>query len=277
LKIKINPQISILIGKKRLTSRQLEALAAISKTRSQTQASKELGISTPVLHRYIKRAEKELGFSLIYTTHINTRLTPEAIKILNAYKRYIGATAHHSNLAVACTPITQNLLLESLSGLEKDGGVFDVYIGDDRTNLRLLDCGNVDLVIFDDPLNVYEYEGDLYHKDIGFDTLIHVYRGESYVKFRYGAQRIGYEHLRSKNLEYNILHSISDVNMLFESGGSFFINQSLMSMREEVLHSETPASAFTHEIIALVISENEDLYTLIKKMRKKAPDHGFIT
>ena len=275
--MQIDPQISILVDKKRLTVRQLEALVAISKTRSQTQASKELGISTPVLHRYIKRAEKELGFPLIHTTHLNTGLTPEASKIIKAYKRYILSTARHSNPAVACTPITQNLLLESLSGLEKEGRIFDVYIGDDRTNLRLLDAGTVDLVIFDDPLNVYEYEGNFDHRGIGFDSLIHVYRSKSYVKFRYGAQRIGFEHLKSKSIEYCILHSISDVNLLFESKESFFINQSLVSTQEIVLHSETDASAFTHEIIAMVVTENEDLYTLVEKMKKRAPDYGFIT
>ncbi|MDY6965480.1 MAG: LysR family transcriptional regulator [Halobacteriota archaeon] len=273
----ISPNIGLLVDGKRLSIRQIEALAEVSKTRSQSQASRELGISTPVLHRYIRRAEKELGFSLIRTTPIDSRLTPEAIEMVKAYKRYIKATTPHPNLAVACTPITQNLLLETLSDLEKDGNLFDVYIGDDKTNLRLLEAGEVDLVLFDDPLNVYEYEGDFDHREIAFDTLYHVDRGKSYCRFRYGAQRIGFGHLRSRNIDYSIESNLSGVESLLNSGRSYFINQSLVVRIGLDLTSQTPVSTFNHAIIAMILEESEELQVLVHEMKKRSSKFGFIT
>lgn len=273
----INPQISILVDKKRLSIRQLEALSAISRTRSQTQASKEMGISTPVLHRYIKRAEKELGFPLIYTTPINSRLTPEAIKIVKAYKGYIESTAPRQNLAVACTPITQNLMLESLSDLEKDGSVFDVYIGDDSTNLRLLDSGKVDLVVFDDPIRIYDCGVDFDYHEIAFDTLYHIFKGNFYSRFRYGAQRIGYDHLNSKNITYKIESDLSGIKSLLNCGRSFFINRSVVIEKGLKLTSKTPSSTFNHAIIAIILREREELYLLSSGMKKLATKFGFIT
>ena len=275
--MEIYPQISVLIEKKRITTRQLEVLAEISKTRSQTQASKKLGISTPVLHKYIKRAEKELGFPLIFTTPTSTRLTPEAIEIVKTYKRFIRATTPHRNLAVACTPITQDLLLESLSDLEKADRIFDVYIGDDRTNLKLIDSGKVDLVFFDDPLYVYEHEGDFNYQEIAFDTLYHIFKGNSYFKFRYGAQRIGFSHLKSKNIEYRLEGNLSGLESLLNCGMSFFINQSTVIRKRLELTSKTQVSTFNHAIIAMILVENERLCELLSEMKKRALEFGFIT
>jgi len=276
--MKILPLVSLLIDDKRLSIRQLEALSEISKTRSQTQAARILGISTPVLHRYIKRGEEELGFSLIQTTPTGSMLTPKGIEIVKAYKRYLKATLPpNRNMAIGCSVITQYLLLESLAPLEEDGGLFDIYIGDDETNRRLLELGALDLVIFDDPLYVYEYEGDAVYQDIAFDTLYHIYRGESYSRFRYGAQRIGFKHLRSENIEYRIDNNTSGVVPLISAPRSYFINQSMVRRMDLGLTSHTPPRTFNHAITAMILNERVELYTLAQEMKKRAAKFGFIT
>ncbi|MDY6866033.1 MAG: LysR family transcriptional regulator [Halobacteriota archaeon] len=276
--MKIIPQISLLIGDKRLSIRQLEALSEISKTRSQTQAARILGISTPVLHRYIKRGEGELGFSLIKTTPTGSILTPEGIEIVNAYKRYLKATLPpNRDISIGCSVITQYLLLESLSSLEEDGGIFNVYIGDDETNRRLLELGELDLVIFDDPLHVYDYEGDLLYKEIAFDTLYHVYRGKSYIKYRYGAQRIGFKHLISEGIDYRIEYNTSSVSPLLSGKLSYFINQSIVSRLDLSIKSDTSPRTFKHAIIAMILRESDELFKLVSEMKRHAEKFGFIT
>ncbi|MDY6931526.1 MAG: LysR family transcriptional regulator [Halobacteriota archaeon] len=274
----INPLVSLLVDGKRLSVRQLEALVEISNSCSQTQAARILGISAPVLHRYIKRGELDLGFPLIKTNPTGSVLTPEGIKIVKAYKKYLKATLPvHQNLSVGCSVITQKLLHNSLLPLEEDGMLFELYIGDDDTNRRLLELGELDMVVFDDPLNAYEYEGDAEYQDIAFDTLYHIYRGRSYNKYRYGAQRIGFKHLQLNNSEYILENTISDLTPLLDAKRSFFINQSLVRRMDLTIESDIPHQLFNHAIIAMMVRESTELHMLVKEMKKRAKNFGFIT
>ena len=64
-----------------VTNRQLEALLAVQDTGSQTAAARRLGISVPVLHKYIRAIEEAAGASVVRSTPAGSKLTPEGEEI----------------------------------------------------------------------------------------------------------------------------------------------------------------------------------------------------
>ncbi len=264
----IEPQLDLLIGSVRITKHQLDILLKIQETRSQTQAAHQLGISVPVLHRYIKNLEKKLGYSLLITTPNGSRLTAEGKKIVREYRRYQKILEQPQFPIVGCTLVTQELVLKAVSELERHGYNFDVIISDDIQNRKLATLGHLDLVLFDDPQNVYEFEDKGEHFDIFEDTLVHIQRGSQYLKFRYGAQRIGFKYLDLKGIDYEIISRVSDIKELIGSKYSFFINKSLAKHENYRLDTTGDIKKFQHMIMALKLREEEGITKLVKTLNK---------
>jgi hypothetical protein len=82
-------------------------------------------------------------------------------------------------------------------------GRFDLIISDDQRNLKDLRAGMMDMVVLDDPLYALD-ESDALFDEIGFDRLLHVDRGPTYLRFLYGAQRIGFKHLEMSGKDFRI-------------------------------------------------------------------------
>ncbi|MCK5560794.1 MAG: LysR family transcriptional regulator [Thermoplasmata archaeon] len=265
--MEIEPQLDLLIGSVRITKHQLDILLKIHETRSQTQAAHQLGISVPVLHRYIKNLETKLGYSLLITTPNGSRLTTKAKKIVREYRRYQKILERPSFPIVGCTLVTQDLVLKAVSELEWQGYNFDVIISDDIQNRKLATLGHLDLVLFDDPQNVYEFEDKGEHFDIFEDTLVHIPRGKRYLKFRYGAQRIGFKYLDLKGIDYTIQAQVSDIRELLDSDLSFFINKSLAARANFQLEVSEDIAKFKHMIMALMLSERAEILKLVETLR----------
>jgi molybdate transport repressor ModE-like protein len=267
--VEIKPIVLFSIQGKKLTHRQLEALALIEGLSSQTRASKELGIATPVLHRHIKKAEDKLGMPLIRTTPTGTKLTELGERIVDEFGRYKAKVKRHDKFTIGCTPITMDTVLEAISEVEKEEPVFDIYIGDDYLNERLLRLGELDIVIFDDPVNVYMHEERGRHFELFMDTLIHCDRGEKYARYRYGAQRLGFKHLEFKNKPYRIVKWVSDPNALLNSNLSFFLNRSFASNLDfnNIKFEEVPE--LNHAIMTLIVREDSILDDLIMHIRNQ--------
>jgi molybdenum-dependent DNA-binding transcriptional regulator ModE len=267
--VRIKPVITFSVNGKKLTFRQLEALARVSALASQTAASKEMGIAPPVLHRHIKKAEAKLGRSLVDTTATGTRLTELGENLVSEFGRYQARVQRHEKFTIGCTPITMGVVLEALSEEERLEPKFDVYIGDDYLNERLLRLGELDIVLFDDPVNVYMHEDRGRYFELFHDTLMHCDRGEKYVRYRYGAQRLGFKHLEFKNIPFKIEKNVSDINSLAKSGRSFFINRSISSQLDDATLELEPIKELTHAIMTLVVREDPVLDELIEKIRAK--------
>ena len=266
--VKIKPVVTFSVDGRKLTYRQLEALARVSALASQTAASKELGIAPPVLHRHIKKAEAKLGRPLVRTTATGTSLTELGERLVSEFGRYQARVARHEKFAIGCTPITMGVVLKAVSE-EEEGGEpkFDVYIGDDYLNERLLRLGELDIVLFDDPVNVYIHEDRGRYFELFHDTLMHCDRGEKYVKYRYGAQRLGFKHLEFKNIPFVIEKIVSDIGSLTNSGRSFFINQSISSQLEVKSLKLEPIKELTHAIMTLVVREDPEIDDLIAQIK----------
>ena len=77
---------------------QLRALLTIAETGTFSRAAIRLATTQPILSRKIKLLEEELGAELFYRTGRGVVLS-EAGKVLDVYKRQVGATACAAQVA----------------------------------------------------------------------------------------------------------------------------------------------------------------------------------
>ena len=80
----ISAEISLEVNGTLVTARQLEALLAVQDTGSQSAAAKRLGISAPVLNKYISAISAAAGADVLKTTPAGSRLTLEGEEIASA-------------------------------------------------------------------------------------------------------------------------------------------------------------------------------------------------
>jgi hypothetical protein len=129
-------------------------------------------------------------------------------------------------------------------------------------------AGLMDLVLLDDPLYAYEIE-DAQIDDIAEDRLIHIDKGPSYMKYRYGAQRIGFRHLDSIGIKYSIDSSTRYLPALFRSNKSYFINESLALKKGLRLSSATDPKLLTYWILAIHRGEKESVAWLLRELKRE--------
>ena len=267
----IKPDVRLTIDDVSISLRQIQVLLSISSTKSQNQAARILGISVPVLHRSIKDVEQKLGVNLISTTPRGTVLTEYGREIIETYKKLENRVKTPEKKIVACSPIFSHLILRTVSAVEREGYEIDMLIGHDELNNQYLEMGLVDVVVFDDPIYVYR-ERETYQKpqivEVIKDTLIHVHRGNKYIRYKYGAQRIGFSNLDLEGVDYEIVSETRDFKQLLKSGYSFFLNRSLAIREGLDLESYTPSKLLIHSIFALRIGEGEKLDVFMNRLNR---------
>jgi molybdenum-dependent DNA-binding transcriptional regulator ModE len=265
--VQIEPSVSLMIGGKKITSRQLEALVAVYEEGSQNRAARRLGIATPVLHRYLTQLEEKAGAPLTITSKRGTKLTREGRAVVREFMALKGRARSGESVRVGCSIITEDLLLNVLSKIDAMGP-YDLIISDDERNIKDFRAGLMDVVILDDPIYAFEFE-DAKWEEVAEDYLLHIKRGEKYMRFRYGAQRIGFLHLESVGKEYEILGTVRSLPMLLRPKVSFFLNQSYAAKKGLELKTFTHPQLLMHKIIAMYSDESREVERLINEMRRK--------
>ena len=240
-----------------MTEREINALIKVAKEGSQKDAARELGISLPVLHRRLARAEKKVGEALVVTDNRGTRLTELGFDMVNAYDEFTKRTRPATSPVVACTPITRPRVHQALSRIERERRRVSVMVSDDETNVKLFVAGLVDLIILDDPIFAYETFRDHIVKEVGRDSLLWVDRGEDFALFRYGPQRIGFDYLREQGIPYNVVRFVSDSDGLFDSRLSFFINENL-ALRKGITRRSSSTKYISEYTIFAVVHEDSE-------------------
>ncbi len=265
--MKILPEVRLIVDDVQVSFRQIEALIAIDATHSQNKAAGSLGISVPVLHRYIKELEGKLKTALISSTPRGTILTEQGKEIIETHKKMEKRLRARKQPLVACSPLFSHIVLEAVSKVERQGYKIDLLVGDDELSNHFLEMGLVDVVVFDDPIYIYR-EKESYEKheimEIVKDTLIHVHKGKKYIQYTYGAQRIGFSSLDVENQDYEIIGETRDYKYLIKSGHSFFINRSLVKREGLDLKSKTEPKQLMHSILALRVGEYDELDILMR-------------
>jgi DNA-binding transcriptional LysR family regulator len=247
MRLEATPSLSV--NGVELTRRQLEALCALSEEGSQKAAAHRLGISVPVLHRYVHEAQRRARVPLIETGPAGTRLTHEGGEVVNEYLS-LRMRMGRGRLPVAgATVVSEELLLRAMSECGGAEG-FEVIISTDDRNLRDLGAGLMDLVILDDPMHAMDIQG-MEWDQVAEDRLLHVDKGDRYGSFRFGAQRIGFRHLQSAGRRFEVARSYLSAQSLEASDLSYFINESLAARRGMRLRSATDPELLRHQILAV--------------------------
>ncbi|MCL1984170.1 MAG: LysR family transcriptional regulator [Methanomassiliicoccaceae archaeon] len=252
-------------GRKRITDRQTEVLKAVHEHGSINAAAASLGISASVAFRHIKEAERSVSETLLRSTPRGSVLTEAGKEVLGAIASAGERLSYDRRFTVACSPVTEELLMSAISSVGTDA---DLVISDDEMNMRMLRKEETDLVILDDPVHVFD-DDSLQWQEIGLMGMVHVDKGSSYIRYRYGAQRIAFRQLDTIGKEYSIDSETLSLNDLLDSGKSFFIDEVLLMRKGMRLHSSTDPALLRHSILAVYRRTTPAVERLIGELQRK--------
>jgi molybdate transport repressor ModE-like protein len=262
------PRVIFVADGKEITHRQMEALAALNDKGSMKKAATSLGISTPVLHKYIHEIEEKADSELVVTTSRGSRLTPIGLELLRKFGEYELRLKDDDHLRIAGTVVSQRCILTAASELSVDGKNCVVTISTDETNLRLVKEGRVDCVVFDDALFAMENapEGDA--AEIGSDILMHRDNGPRHARLSFGAQRLAFRHLDEQEIPHEVVRTIFEPTMVDHTELSYFVNRSLVRTGVVKAAGAKDQPWSMHSIVALQCTEHPDLAAFIEEARE---------
>ncbi len=265
--MQVEPVVSLRVNGVALTPHQLDVLLAVYKKGSQRKAAEQLGLAVPVVHRYLAQVEAKCGAPLLITTPRGTELNNDGKDIALEYSALIERMRLGESTVVGGTIITEELLMTVLSRLDPEAK-YDLVISDDERNIKDFKAGLMDIVLLDDPLAAYEME-EVAFEEAAEDRLLHIDRGEKYVRFRYGAQRLGFRHLESSRIPYSVEGTSRSVASLVRGNRSFFVNESLAMRRGLRMNSSTDPELLKHKILAIYRKEEQEIDWLLRELRKE--------
>jgi DNA-binding transcriptional LysR family regulator len=263
---RVEPVAVLKVGSARLTARQLQVLRAIYEEGSQNRAAARLGMATSVLHRYLAQIEAKVGASLSMATPRGTTLNEEGERITTEYIALCNRLAPAGRTVVGGTLVSEEMLMNALTRIDPSGDI-DLIISDDRRNLQDFRAGMMEVVVLDDPLYLFDLEGIMW-QEVAHDRLIHVDHGRRYATCPYGAQRIGFRHLRNAGVDHEVVRTFRSLELMVSSGLSFFINESMAMRRGLKLRSATDPSLLSHQINAAYRMETSKVRRLVSELRK---------
>ncbi len=245
-----------------ITTRQIEVLRTVASEGSKNAAARKLGISPPVVHKYIASMEEAIGLPLISSTPSGTVLTAEGSQIVRVADQSDLRCDFSRKFTVACTPVTEDLMMSTLSSLRMD---VDLVISDDAVNLRMMKEGLADMAVIDDPMYLFDAE-EFEWSEIGNMGMVHVDNGSSYIRYRFGAQRIAYMYLDSLDREYSIDAETFSLSELISSNRSFFVDEFLLSKKGIRMKSAVDPGMLKHVITAIYPSETREITKIVRHL-----------
>ncbi|QLH75223.1 MAG: LysR family transcriptional regulator [Methanomassiliicoccales archaeon] len=265
--MKLEPAVALVVNDRSLTTHQLEVIEAIYETGSQKAAAKRLGISTPVLHRYLHQVEAKVGMELVRAGPKGTVLNSTGEEIAKEFIALKAKLRQTGKVVVGCTVITEELVLSALSSVIGPED-YDLIISTDERNMRDFKARMMDLVVLDDPLYAYDMD-DILWEEVAEDRMLHVERGLAYGVYQFGAQRIGFRYLDTKGVQYRLERKEHSLSSLIRSNMSFFVNESLAMRKGLDLKSSTDPDLLKHKILAVYWSESPKINMLLREMSKR--------
>ncbi|OGS42836.1 MAG: hypothetical protein A3K67_03460 [Euryarchaeota archaeon RBG_16_62_10] len=250
-----------------ISHRQMEALEALHLKGSMKRAAEALGLSTPVLYKYVKEVEGKADAKLVSSTSRGSRLTAEGLGLLRRYRAYELRLEDEKPLRVAGTAVSEKCVLMAATELSDRGTPCKVVIGGDEDNLRLMDELRVDCVVLDDAIFAIEKSPEAQSTEIGSDVLMHKDAGERYARLRFGAQRLAFRYLKERDIPHTIVRELFEPSMVDHTDLSYFVNRSLA--RTGVVRAEGAKEQrwSVHSIMALQCTEHEDLEDFLAEAR----------
>jgi len=249
-----------------VTNRQLETLAAVARAGSKTAAAKALGISVPVVHRYISAIEEAAGSPITVSTPAGTRLNDEGRRILETYAATELRCSDDHKFTVCCSPVTEDLMMSVLSALRMTD--VELVISDDEHNIRMMKEDLADFAVIDDPLYLFdadEFDG----VEIGYMGMVFVDNGPSFIKYRYGAQRVAFMFLDTMGRKYTIESETFSLPELLGSKKSYFVDEFLLLRKGIKMKSAIDPKVLRHSITAIYRREDKAVSKLVKALQTR--------
>ena len=247
-----------------VTERQIEVLDAVHSFGSKTAAAGKLGLSVPVVHRYIRAMEDGIGVKVIRSTPSGSELTEDGRKIVETAKM-MKLRCSETRTRIACTPVTEELMMSVISAVRTEA---DLVISDDIVNIQSLKDGTADMIMLDDPVHLFDLEGFQFIEMASMD-MVHADRGPLYMTYRYGAQRIAYMHLDATGTEYKIVGDTMSMKDLLNSGKSFFVDSALLEREGVSIRSATEPRLLRHTINA-VFRSSEKISKILTELMERS-------
>ena len=251
------------INGKTVTNRQLEVLSAVLRSGSMTAAAAELGISVPVIHKYVSQVEAAAGIPVTVSTPSGTRLTAAGREILDKHQATTLRCRDERRFTICCSPVTEDLMMSVMSALKLTDA--ELIISDDENNLRMMKEHTADYAVLDDPMFLFEAE-EFEWTEVGFMGMVMVDNGPSFIRYRYGAQRVAYMYLDSEDREYTIDSVTYSLPELLGSNKSFFIDEFLLVRKGLRLKSAVDPKMLRHTINAIYRTDNRTISKLNKTL-----------
>ncbi len=263
--VEIEVKTYMTVNGRNISSRQLEVLSAINRLGSKTAAAKELGISPPVVQRYMAQMEDVAETRLMASTPNGTELTEMGLRLLEIADMMEYRCTDTREFTISCSPVTEELVMQAVSNTKVKASII---VSDDYTNIRSLKQGMSDMIILDDPQLLSEVD-DYEWLDVGYMDMIHVDNGPSYIRYRYGAQRIAYEQLELMGVKYSIDAETYLLSDLMDSNKSFFVDEYLLQRKGLKIKSATDKRLLRHSITAVYRREVKEITRVLRYLQSK--------
>ena len=254
---------SQVINGRRVSVRQLEVLLAVQEEGSQTAAARRLGISVPVAHKYLRGIEEAVGAPVLRTTPAGSVLTEEGERVASLARSMGHRCDTDRGFTVCCSPVTEDLMMSVLSTLRIPGA--NIVVSDDEYNIRMMREDRADLAVIDDPLYLFDAE-EFEMEEIGYMGMVLVDNGPSFIRYKYGAQRVAFMYLDSEDREYTVDSETFSLPELLGSNKSFFVDEFLLTRRNIRLKSAVDPMMLRHAITAIYRTETRNVSRLIKAL-----------
>lgn len=274
--MKYYPKLNMTINGHEFSYKLFNTLECVSKTWSQRESAKKLGISHSVLNRRIKEFEEKLEFRVVETTGAGSGLTEKGFEILNQYKRYTKRLEDRET-PIICGGYISAGLVEVLA--EAYGLDATIIRTDDESALELARKDMVDILTLDDPVRAFMYDSDF--TPIAYDYLVLVsnsdssisspdeLNGKNFVEVLGSSQRLAWNTMDNMKIDYQIGKVVkspySALKMIQKNEETYtFLNNSFTS-GSDILKDQTK-----HLIsLALCNKENTSLNYFIDYITSK--------
>ncbi len=263
------PRVIFVSDGQEITHRQMEALAALHSKGSMKKAAEFLGLSTPVLHKYIREIEDKSGLGLVASTSRGSKLTDDGRELLSRFRAYEMRLDDHTEvLKVAGTIVSETALLTAATIVADAHKQMRVIVSTDEENLHLAEERRVDAVILDDAALAMERSPEMPSAEIGSDMLVLKDTGSRYARLAFGAQRLGFRYLDGLGIPHEIDRIIYEPRLVDQTDLSYFANKSLVRTGKMQVMGAKDQTWSLHSIVALQCSEHEDLPMFLEEAKE---------
>lgn len=172
---------------------------------------------------------------------------------------------------MCCSPVTSDLVTSVFSSL----GITDaeVVVSDDEHNIRAMAEGLADMAVIDDPLYVYEMDEYGFESDeVGNLGMVFVDNGDSFIRYKYGAQRVAFMYLDSLKRKYTVDAETYSLTEMLGSNKSFFVDEVLLMRKGLRIKSAADPKVLRHVVTAVYDRSDRAAVRIVNALKRRSRD-----